>query len=92
MEIGPVNSAAHAPVPQSPPLSEDQLAVNRQAILAIKALNKAELLGSNNELAFQVDHETQRLVIQIVDRQTKEVVQQIPPEYVIRAAESLQQK
>ena len=48
-----------------------------------------EMLGQGAELTFLRDRDTQRLVIQLVDPKTKEVIQQIPPEYVLKAAEQL---
>ena len=36
-----------------------------------------------------MDRETQRPVIEIVDRKTREVIQQVPPEYVLRVTEAL---
>lgn len=58
-------------------------------IKAVRAVNSAELFGNHNELSFAFDRETQRPVVRIVDRKTREVVQQIPAEYVLRMAEKL---
>ena len=61
-------------------------AQNRELIHAVKALNGAEMFGERNELQFQKDPQTQRIVIRMVDRQTKEVLSQIPPKYVLELA------
>jgi uncharacterized FlaG/YvyC family protein len=45
-----------------------------------------------NELTFQKDPQTHRMVIKIINRNTQEVVMQIPPEYVLQLAEDLKQK
>jgi uncharacterized FlaG/YvyC family protein len=68
----------------------EQAASNRQIVQAVKAVNKSEMLGENSELSFMLDRETQRPVIQILDRRTREVIQQIPPEYVLRLAADLE--
>lgn len=70
------------------PVAEDR----RALIQAIRAVNAAELYGQENELSFVFDRETQRPVVRIVDRKTREVVQQIPSEHVLRLAEELSQR
>jgi uncharacterized FlaG/YvyC family protein len=47
------------------------------------------MFGEDNGLVFQRDPQTQRMVIKIVNRKTQDVISQIPPEYVLRLAESL---
>jgi flagellar protein FlaG len=86
MDINPVNGVnGLPPVTVSPPTPE-QVAANRQIVQAVKAVNQAELLGDNTELTFSMDRQTQRPVIQLVDRSTKEVIRQIPPEYLLQMA------
>ena len=70
-------------------MAPDQPSQDREIVLAVKALNQTELLGEENELKFQVDEATRRMVICVVNRETKEVVLQTPPEYVLRLAEYL---
>ncbi|MBS1859171.1 MAG: flagellar protein FlaG [Acidobacteria bacterium] len=40
-------------------------------------------------MRFQRDPQTQRMVVRLVNRRTSEVVQQIPPEYVLRLSQDL---
>ena len=91
MDISGLNrSTAPTPVPLPPAEQQTQ---NREVIQAVKALNSTEMFGENNELRFQKDPQTHRMVVSIVDRHTKEVLSQIPPEYVLElAAESKTQK
>jgi flagellar protein FlaG len=57
----------------------------QQAVVAaVRALNKSELLGSDRELQFARDSQTQKMVIQIVDSQSGDVLDQIPSEQVLR--------
>jgi uncharacterized FlaG/YvyC family protein len=47
------------------------------------------MFGQDEELAFQMDSATKHLVVQIINRNTKEVISQVPPEYVLRMAQNL---
>ena len=62
---------------------------NRQIIQAVRAVNASANLGDSNELTFYLDQRTRRPVIKIVNRNTNEVVEQIPNERVLRLAEAL---
>jgi uncharacterized FlaG/YvyC family protein len=88
MEISGVRNDAPAPfAPATIPAG--QSAENREIVQAVKALNGAEMFGHDNQLMFQRDSHTQRMVIRMVNRRTNEVVTQIPSEYVLRMAEDL---
>jgi uncharacterized FlaG/YvyC family protein len=92
MDIAPINRnipAVAAPAEIIPP---DKAAENREVVRAVKALNGTEMFGEDNQLMFQRDPETQRMVIRVVNRKTDEVVSQIPAEYVLRLAEDLKPK
>jgi len=43
----------------------------------------------NSSLQFQVDKETDKLVIKVVDTTTKEVIKQIPPQEILEIAKAL---
>lgn len=66
-----------------------QAAKNRELVKAIQAINAKEVFGPGSELRFSVDRDTGRPLIRIVDRATNEVLNQIPPENIIRLAEVL---
>jgi uncharacterized FlaG/YvyC family protein len=55
----------------------------------VKAINASELLGQQNELTFAVDRATHRTIVRVVNKDTREVVMQIPPENVLRMAADL---
>ncbi len=63
-------------------------AERRQVSQAVKAVNESGVLG-RNQLVLSVDSQTHRPIIRIEDRETHELVQQIPPEYVLQLAENL---
>ena len=88
MEIGPVklDLTAHPAPSTTNAVDRRELAQNRELIQAVKALNEAQLLGQNNELTFLLDRESHRPIVRIVDRATGEVIQQIPPEYILQLA------
>jgi len=89
MDISGVNRSgpgAPAPAPVAPAENHAQ---NREVIQAVKALNATEMFGEQNELLFQQDPQTHRMVVRVINRQTKEVVSQIPAEYVLQLAAGL---
>ncbi len=93
MDISSVNHlatpTANTPQPaEPPPATQDQ----RALIHAVKAVNSSELFGQENELTFVLDRNTHRAIVRIVNRNTRQVVQQIPAEYVLRLAEEFQGK
>ena len=89
MQIDSLNSvtavAAATPVGYEPPANFKQL------VTAVRALNKSELYGEDRQLQFARDPGTRMMVIRIVRPNTGEVIEQIPPEHVLRAFESLEQ-
>ncbi len=88
MDIAGVNPVTAIPV-ETPRVDGDRAAENREVVRAVKALNAAEMFGQENELQFQLDPRTQRMLIRVVNPKTGEVVSQIPAEYVLRLAEEL---
>ncbi len=80
-----IGSTVHAPAESAAPVPQQQ----RALVHAIRAVNAAELFGHDNELTFIMDRETRRAVVRIVNRDTCEVIQQIPAEYVLRMAEEI---
>jgi uncharacterized FlaG/YvyC family protein len=86
MDITAINRSVEAPYAPAPAIPVDKAAENRDVVQAVKALNGAEMFGQDSELLFQRDPLTQRMVVQLVDRKTKEVLSQIPKEYILRLA------
>ena len=89
MDVTAVDRSGQVLPAPAPAIPVDQAAENRQVVQAVKALNNTEMFGHDNELTFQRDLQTKRMVIRVVNRQTKEVVSQVPSEYVLRLAEDL---
>jgi uncharacterized FlaG/YvyC family protein len=89
VDVTGVNRTLNAPVIAPSEIPPEKAAENRSIIQAVKALNATEMFGHDNQLTFQRDPETKRMVIQLVNPKTHEVVLQIPAEYVLRMAEDL---
>lgn len=90
MEIRRVDAIGELPAiapanPLPPELRQEQA----QLIQAVEKLNEARIFGQKSELTFSLDRESRRPVMKIIDRETQEVIQQIPPEYVLRLAAEL---
>jgi len=91
MDITAVNRSLQSAPAQVTPVPVDQSAGNREVVQAVKALNGTEMFGQDNHLRFQKDRHTGRMVVQVVNSKTDEVISQIPPEYVLSLAEDLKQ-
>lgn len=59
---------------------------------ATRTLNQVSFAGQGREVTFSVDTVTKRPIVRIVDTESKEVVAQWPPEYLLRMAEELKPK
>ncbi len=95
MNIGPLQAtlASGGTDAQNSPEGpgSQQAAKNREIAKAVRAINAKEALGPGSELRFSVDRDSGRALIQIVDRTTNEVLNQIPPEELVRLAQVLNQ-
>ena len=81
-------AALPVPLPDTK-LDQKQATERRELVKAIKAINATEFFGENYELTFVLDRETHRPLMRIVDRQTREVIRQLPPEYAVRLAQEM---
>jgi uncharacterized FlaG/YvyC family protein len=91
MDISSVDQQRALPANTPQPIPPEQTAERQQLIQAVKKVNRSEMLGENNELTFAIDRNSRSPVVRVVNRQTKEVVFQIPPEYVLQMAADLKQ-
>lgn len=88
MDVAPLNTAPQAAGPAPVSLSAEQQAQNRQLIQAVQAVNVAELFGQDSELAFAFDRRTQRALVRLVNRKTREVIREVPGDELLRLAET----
>jgi flagellar protein FlaG len=95
MEMGSIPQSslgaagAGGAVPTAQPVTPENAEQRRNLIQAVKAINASELLGQQNELTFVVDRATHRTIVRVVNKDTREVVMQIPAESVLRIAADL---
>ena len=89
MEIGSIDSHAPPVVLSGAALPPEARTEQVQLIKAVKAVNAAELFGQNTELMFVLDRITKRPLLRLVDIRTKEVIRQVPSEYVLRMAQAV---
>jgi uncharacterized FlaG/YvyC family protein len=92
MDINAVNRSVHTSAVAAAAIPVEKAAENREVVQAVRALNGTEMFGQDNQLMFQRDPESQRMVVRVVNRKTNEVVSQIPAEYVLRLAQELKQQ
>ena len=81
-------AAASESLTPGPP-SAGQRASAQSLIRAVKAINAADLFGPQNELTFIKDRGSNQVVTRVIDRDSHEVVMQIPSEQVLRLAEEI---
>jgi flagellar protein FlaG len=86
MEIDALRAAQWQTVTAQSPTSSDRSAQPPDVVQAVKAVNESALFGQQYELTFNMDPNSHRTLLRLVDRNTKEVVRQIPPDYVLRLA------
>lgn len=90
MDITAVQGPGPAPAPT--PVDAGTAAENRAIVTAVKAINASELSESGSELSFVVERFTKRPVVRLVDKKTRDVIRQIPPEYMLRMAEEIEKR
>src|SRR5689334_12798173 len=73
-------------------VSAESRALNRAVSQAVGTLNGMGYAGDDREITFSVDRQTQSPIIRVVDAQTKEVLQQWPPEYLLQIAADLKKE
>ena len=89
METNAIRSVGYFQPVEDQHIDPKQRAERSALIQAARSVNEAESFGPNSEVTFTLDRTTHKPVLQIVDRQTKEVIQQLPPEYLLRMAAQL---
>ena len=89
MVIGPINRIDLMAVPAESALNNEPPAVARELVKAVKELNRSEFSASERELTFRWDSTAGRPVICIVNRESGELIEEIPPETFRRMMDDL---
>lgn len=72
-----------------PAITPREAAERRELVKAVRAINETRLLGEDHEVTFGLDRESRKTVLKIVNRETQEVIRQIPSEEALHLAESI---
>jgi uncharacterized FlaG/YvyC family protein len=89
MEITGLNPILPMTVGEAMPKAAE---IDRDVVAAIRALTRPEFLRQDRELSFTCDRGAHRIVIQIKDRKTGEVLEEIPPEQVTQILKDLRER
>lgn len=88
MNISSINNLASYLGSANEPFEPKQPTQDQKDLIqAVKAVNAAGLFGEENEVTFIVDRAAKIAVVRIVNKETGEVVQQIPNQEVLKLAE-----
>jgi len=88
MNISSIGSSAAYLSAGTQPVESRQTNDQQKALIqAVKAVNAAELFGQENETTYIIDRATKIAVVRVVNKETGEVVQQIPTEQLLKMAE-----
>ena len=60
----------------------NEIGQEKRFVEAIEKVNK-RFLGDGKELSFSIHEKTKQIMVKIVDKQSKEVVKEIPPEKIL---------
>jgi flagellar protein FlaG len=55
---------------------------------AVRTLNESGIVGAGREASFSVDRATHLPVVKVIDTSTQQVIDQWPPEYALRLADT----
>jgi uncharacterized FlaG/YvyC family protein len=82
------------PEPANPNrIAPQQARAQAQAIAsAVQVINRAGIVGGSREVTYSTDSATKQLVVQVVDRQSKEVIVQWPSAYALEMAQDYQKE
>ncbi len=71
---------------QSDPVVPQQRSEKRELASALRAINESGVLPADREVTFSTDTTTRKLVVQVVDKQSRSVVVQWPSAYALQMA------
>lgn len=89
MVIGPLNRIS-ATAPLAADAAIESLSPVRELVAAIRGLNRPELLEQGREFKLRRRAAGRRPIVDVVDRETGEVLDELPPEAVLRMAAELE--
>jgi uncharacterized FlaG/YvyC family protein len=82
--------AVSLPESQNGIAAQQQRAAKQAVASAVHVLNESGIAGSGREVTYSTDSATKKLIIQIVDKQSGDVIVQWPSEYGLQVAQEYQ--
>jgi len=92
MEINRLTAADFSTLAKASTNSPANSPADRQVVSAVQQLNQSSALGENRKLTYRRDVHTGQFVIQIVNRTSGDVVDQIPMEALLRLQAEVEQE
>lgn len=91
--MGAQRAAASKPSSVAAPVDDEQqqqqaATADERLSQAVESINTA-LQARSPELEFSVDSDSERMVVKVIDRDTKEVIRQMPSEEALEIAKAL---
>ena len=90
MDVAPLHNTPQTTAPSPISVSAEQQAQNLELVHAVRAVNAAELYGEYSELTLALDRRSQRAVVRLVHRKTRQVIREVPADHILGLAESLE--
>ncbi len=87
----PVENAPRTIAPEDEKQSEGRVEVTREGLDGAVARLNDFVQSVQRGLEFDVNDDTGRMVVRVIDQETEEVVRQIPDELALRMAQNLKQ-
>ncbi len=82
-----IKPTGYLPPQPTPPVAVEAVH-HKEVIQAARSINASGYLGQN-QIVFVMERGTNRAILRVVDRQTNEVLLQLPPESALRLAREL---
>src|ERR1700760_2824795 len=76
----------------SPRQLQQQRAQTQALVSAVNVLNQAGAAGDGREVTYSTDSTTKQLIIQVVDKDSRQVLLQWPSDYALQMAEQYQKE
>lgn len=91
MEIGPLNRVSIS-APVAADAVQESLGLMPELVVAIRTLNRPEFLERGREWKLRRRAVGRRPMVEVVDRETGEILDELPPEQVLRMAAELEKE
>jgi hypothetical protein len=89
MEIGQINRVSMS-APTAADAAQESLGPMRELVIAIRTLNRPEFLERGREWKLRKRASGKPALVDLVDRETGEILDELPPEQVLRMMAELE--